>query len=263
MPASIALVALTALICSATAPRAAHAQTKSTSPTVVSKAVDLRAQRLARDSARRRAAAQGSPIRYYNAARGSAVFVRAAVRAWNRAAVGTHFVAVRRRAAQVVIRPAPPRAGCNGVAIIKGSQASATHDVPIRYGYRTTAVVKLGENCALPEGRTLIAVHELGHVLGLHHQRHRCSVMSPRLDAHNGSLVRPPVCSPGAWERLLSRSVASGDVRAARGLYRDRNKRADTLPSNYGSGFAPLWLWGVIVLGGGLLAYAVTRRPRR
>jgi len=107
-------------------------------------------------------------------------------------------------------------------------------------------------------------MHELGHVLGLHHQRRRCSVMSPRLDARNGSLVRPPVCSPGAWERLLSRSVASGDVRAARALYRDRETSADPLPSDTtSSGFGPLWLWGMIVLGGAMVAYVMTRHLRR
>lgn len=239
----VAVVALAALVCSATPP-ASPAQTKP----------------------RGGAHAQGTPIRYYNAALRSAVFVGRAVRAWNGAAVGTHFVAVSRRAADVVIRPAASRAGCNGLATIRGSRASSTRDVAISYGsaYRTSAVVKLGENCPLPEVRTVAAAHELGLVLGLHHQRRRCSVMSPRLDARNGSLVRAPVCSPSAWKSLLRRSVASADVRAARALYGDKNSPADAVPSDStGSGFGPLWLWAAILLGGALVVYLVTRVLRR
>ncbi len=46
-----------------------------------------------------------------------------------------------------------------------------------------------------------------------------------------------------AWESLQRRSVASGDVRAARALYRDRDARADTLSDSSdstGSGFGPV-----------------------
>ncbi len=248
MSALVALVGLAALVCSATVPRASDAQTKSELPTVDPGTGDLRAQLLVDDSAR--ADVQGSPIRYYNAAPRSAGVVASAVRAWNQAAVGAHFVAVAKRDAQIVIRAARPGAGCNGLTAIRGSVVSSSRDVPIRYGYGASAVVKLGENCPVPEVRLLIAAHELGHVLGLHHQRHRCSIMEPSVEARNGSLVRPPVCSPGAWDTLVRGLVASGDARAARALYRDRSTRADTSPSGpTGSGFGPLWFWGAMVLG--------------
>lgn len=257
---SVALAVLAALVCSAAPPRASGAPPGSEWRRADLGAGALRAQWFVNDSAR--ADAQGSLIRYYNAAPLSAAVVARALRAWNQAAVGAHFVAVRRRDAQVVIRAAGPRAGCNGLAAIRGSVVSSNRDVPIRYGYGASAVVKLGENCPVLEVRALIAAHELGHVLGLHHQRHRCSVMEPSVDARNGSLVRPAVCSPGAWDGLLRRLVAAGDVRAARALYRDRATRADTSSSGpTGSGFGPLWLWGAVVLGAMLIGLRrVSRR---
>lgn len=244
MPGLVVLAVIAAGVCLVTARGASGAQAKPGSSKVDG-----------------RATAHRTPIRYYNAAPRSALFVRRAVRAWNRAAVGPLFMAVSRRDADVVIRPAPSGALCDGVTIIQGDR-----DVAISYGYGigTSGVVKLGENCPYPQVRTLVAVHELGHILGLNHERRRCSIMSPRLDSRNGVLVRPRVCSVGSWDRLLSHLLVSADVRTARALYREPNRPAEAPPrKSSGSGFGSLWLWAAIVLGGVLLVYAVSRLIRR
>ncbi|MBA2419935.1 MAG: matrixin family metalloprotease [Thermoleophilaceae bacterium] len=172
-------------------------------------------------SAKARASEQASqsiPIRYYNAAPRSAEFVDRAVRAWNRALVGSHFRAVPRRDARVVIRAARPSERCGGLARIRGARTSRRRDTLLRYGYHTSAVVTLGEICP-PAVRALVATHELGHVLGLNHERRRCSVMSPKGEVVNGTLNPYPGCSPDLWAMLTRELVTDSDLRAARALY--------------------------------------------
>lgn len=208
-------------------------------------------------------AARSTPLRYYNAAPGSAAIVRSAVRAWNQAEVGAHFVAVSRRRAQIIIRPFA-RPTCNGLATIKGGRAPESRDVAIRYGYRGDAQVKLGERCPLLKLRALVAAHELGHVLGLSHKRRRCSVMAPHLETSGASLLRPAVCSSAAWNRLMRRLLVSADVRDARAVNGDKSSTSDDfVPEPSGSTGPPIGLWAAIVFGGGLVAYALWRIFRR
>ena len=118
-------------------------------------------------SAKARASASESiPIRYYNAAPRSAEFVDRAVRAWNRALVGSHFRAVPRRDARVVIRAARPSEGCGGLARIRGARTSRRRDTLLRYSYQTSAVVTLGD--AL-EDDVLLADHLDGEPLSPDH----------------------------------------------------------------------------------------------
>jgi len=170
-------------------------------------------------------------IPYYNAAPRSAAFVRRAVRAWNRAAIGTRFVAVPRREARVVIRPAPARYRCNGDVRIKVPEGQRTQGVPLRYGFGQSARVILGENCPVSAARAFTATQALGHVLGLGDERRRCSIMLPRTTIVNNSVKRFARCSPSAWKRLQRGYVARADVAAARALYLD----AGSLPDDPGS----------------------------
>jgi len=203
-------------------------------------------------------------IPYYNAAPRSAAFVRRAVRAWNRAAIGTRFVAVPRREARVVIRPAPARFRCSGDVEIKVPEGQRTQGVPLRYGFGQSARVILGENCRVPAARAITATQALGHVLGLGDERRRCSIMLPRTTIVNNSVKRFARCSPSAWKRLQRGYVARADVAAARALYLDAGSPPDDPGSEDSNGpsIGPAG-WAALVLLVGVIGTVLRATFRR
>lgn len=203
-------------------------------------------------------------IPFYNAAPRSAAFVRRAVRAWNRAAIGTRFVAVPRRAARVVIRPAPARYRCNGDVRIKVPEGQRTQGVPLRYGFGQSARVILGEKCPVSAARAFTATQALGHVLGLGDERRRCSIMLPRTTIANSSVKRFARCSPSAWKRLQRGYVARADVSAARALYLDAGSLPDDRGSEDSNGpsLGPAG-WAALVLLVGVIGTVVRAAFRR
>ena len=166
---------------------------------------------------------KGSRIPYHTATPHSAVIVRRAAAAWNRADVGVRFVPASHMKARLIIRPAPRSWRCRSGATVGPP--------PIRLRTVRTVVINaaevlLGEHCRSHQTRLVAAAHELGHVLGLRHERRRCGLMLPHGEMGYLSLRRPPQCSQAQWETVLCHLVTPADVSAARRLYGKRGGSA-------------------------------------
>lgn len=112
-------------------------------------------------------------ILYYDAQPDHAA-VGAAVAAWNSSGANVHFVAAPRGRAKLVILPWHP-GGCYGV------EGVAT------VGYYPRGDVVHLKACPNGDEAAIVAAHELGHVLGLGHELHRCATMNPSVDEHCGA----------------------------------------------------------------------------
>ena len=143
----------------------------------------------------------GGRISYYTAADGYVASVDRAARIWNRANTGVRFVKTSRRQAQVVLEYGGRR--CEGAAYAG------------YIGRRRQSPVQLGAGCS----RSLIvltAVHELGHVLGLGHERSGCARMNPGFDGSG----TPNRCLRRPLEYWLDHALIGDDLRGARAIYR-------------------------------------------
>lgn len=92
------------------------------------------------------------------------------------------------------------------------------------------AIVAMVKGCDGGLETAAVIAHELGHVLGLHHEKRRCALMNPvgALYVVGTKCKRPP---PGQWGcRLLQSDDLRGAVRRYGGRVRPRRER-----------YCPIW----------------------
>jgi hypothetical protein len=142
-----------------------------------------------------------SKITYWVRATDYRADVRAAAKNWNRARVGIVFREARSlRSADVVVDYWDRR--CGGAAYAG-------------FLRRRQNQVVLGTGCNSDGLVTLMATHELGHILGLGHEKRRCAIMNPAFDSSG----TPNHCKHHALAFWLSSPLRSDDVRGAKTLY--------------------------------------------
>jgi hypothetical protein len=138
-------------------------------------------------------------ISYYPGA--YAKSVKRAARAWNKRRAGVRFRRASKESADLVVSYGGPR--CSGESLIG-------------YEHLMRSWVMLGRGCSKGVA-TVLAAHELGHVLGLDHEDRHCALMNPILDADDGT---PSQCRHRALGFWLKRTVQRDDLRGALALYR-------------------------------------------
>jgi len=126
--------------------------------------------------------------------------VKRAAKIWNARKLGVRFVDVSADDAKVFVRLGQDN--CGGAARV---------GYPDRNGYSR---VEINDDCGNGIA-TLTAVHELGHVLGLGHEKSGCARMNPTF----GSGGTPGHCTRHPLDYWLAHPLVKDDVRGARALY--------------------------------------------
>ena len=141
----------------------------------------------------------GTTITYYASAYRKATVLGA--NNWNNANVGVQFVRTSsKQAADLVVTYGAPQ--CEGESLV-GYQ-----------GPFTQSWTELGRGCD-PNFMVLTATHELGHILGLGHAKHRCARMDSSVDLSG----TPSHCSHHSLSYWLKHPLLPDDIRGARKLY--------------------------------------------
>lgn len=150
-------------------------------------------------------------IRYYNAAKENRLAVREAVKAWNTSGAKVRFVAVPRRRARLVIQYWPKSRGCVplGYAVTGAPSARSAPRAKVVIS-RPYPEISACSRWALE----LVTAHELGHVLGLDHEKHKCALMNTQID-----ILTPALCPPQPEWRWRCRVLEPDDVKGAVRLY--------------------------------------------
>jgi hypothetical protein len=155
-------------------------------------------------------------ITYYNAAPASAHAVADAVRAWNTSGARIHFVATSRSHASVVIASMSTAEARGELGLATLGWAPPGFLTPSPSG-RTQAhgdhvwLVPPSQTGDLPAyALAQVAAHELGHIIGLGHELHRCATMNASVGEH---------CPlPQPWQQRC-RILEADDIRGAIALY--------------------------------------------
>jgi len=152
----------------------------------------------------------GGTVYYYNAAPDQAWAVQEAVRAWNTSGARVRFVPAAPGRAELTIRSFPHRRCVDHAKATIGYVRGATVYLP--------RLDPTSEVCNHFASAQMVA-HELGHVLGLHHENRGCARMNA-----TGSWNGPTRCHNGErWQwrcGLVEHDDASGVVRFYGGTVR-------------------------------------------
>jgi hypothetical protein len=141
----------------------------------------------------------GTTITYYPSAYRKATV--AGANNWNNANVGIRFVRTSSKAAaDLVVSYGAPQ--CEGESLV-GYQ-----------GPFTQSWIHLGRSCDR-NFMILTATHELGHILGLGHAKHKCA----RMDASVDLSGTPEFCHHHSLSYWLKHPLLPDDIRGARKLY--------------------------------------------
>jgi hypothetical protein len=163
-------------------------------------------------------------IRYFDASKDH-VAVRAAAEIWNTSGLNIHFIEVKKKSkAQLIVENNARRVpdGCGSGLGSDGYQGKGRKAViSILHGKPED-----GQPCAIP-GKTIIMVHEMGHVLGLEHYNRSCSIMN----SGNIAGVAPNECfgqhpteedyAPGRW---MCHPLTDVDLSRVKKLYGGKPK---------------------------------------
>jgi hypothetical protein len=141
-------------------------------------------------------------ISYYTNVGAQNAEVQRAAESWNKEALGVTFVRLKSQSkAQLVIKYGSK--GCGGLGTVG------------YYGPSFVGEIQLGRACRDAITR-LTATHELGHVLGLGHEKKKCALMNPVGDISTGT---PNRCSVRAINYWLANPIQTDDRNGARKLY--------------------------------------------